>query len=139
MTAPITLVLNGEAVNALFPEGSEARVKLSNAAIQAMLKGIDSREVMKGLLDVRARLIQEVREACYQDLGIGDGFGSPVYLGDRARCPIIDAVKERFSAEVDSAARAAAETLKPGMAEAIQRAIDRFVTKSLSIKLEPSS
>lgn len=138
MTTPITIVLNGEAVNALFPEGSEARLKLSDAAIKALGSSINGAKINAEISTIRQRLIDDVRTQILKEDNLLDRFGA-VRLDAGHIAMIRERVQGHFTASINEAIAAALHAPGADIEARLNAAIDRFVTKSLSIKIEPAS
>lgn len=59
----ITIVLNKEAVDALFPEGSEARLQLAHSAIQSVVKNVvKPTQISAELLAIVERHVEQAKQ-----------------------------------------------------------------------------
>lgn len=133
------IVLGHEAINALFPEGSEARIELQRHVMQCFvqqhLKASAVTKEVRDLVDVAKR--DAVKEAA-RELGIGSSWGSVTLSDDfkrKLRDLARDAHSEAAREAMREAANQAAESMRKDLEYMIRSRLEQTVQKELMAKV----
>lgn len=133
-----TIILNTEAVQALFPEGSEARVKLQDTVLRKIAEqhlknaGIgDLAPQLRTELNRALEELQRARSRAINEALNGQGFRTDwgVQLNVETKAAITSAVKEAVGAQISAAIRervdAQLEKISGTIAHDVQAAVNR--------------
>lgn len=140
----ILLRLDSSALNALFPEGSEARIDLQQAVISEFVKkhikpGALGPGVLRELETVRADVLSEINRAkeemaqkVLKDQGvIRDVFGR-IELKNEAKATINEATRKVMQNEI----AIAAEKLRDEISGAVEAAVNRMTENEVRMALK---
>lgn len=135
MTKTTTIILDRDAVNALFPEGSEVRVKLQDTVLGLLAKQFVAAYTSQSPEMVRLRGMMDAtyREAL-QEQGILNRFGH-VELGARLKQDIQSAAAQQVVNALGDTITAKIEECKPQIMERVQPAMDKLTSRWLEAEV----
>ena len=121
----VTIVLNKDAMNALFPEGTEARLVLSSAAVKAMAEqhikpAHVGKEVMEIITDAHSRAVTEALRSA----GIST-YGRHASVSGEIQKQIKVVVREEIDKTIDAAVK---EAVGPAVAN-ISARLEEMITR----------
>lgn len=139
-----TIVLNKDAMNALFPEGSEARIKLASSAVKAMAEqSIKPGAIGAGVVEIieeqRDKAVQQALAALHigsrwDDFQLSDKFKETLRHNARveverqvneAITKAVADIREQIEARVESIVNARIhDAVNKKVAEAVKKAVD---------------
>jgi hypothetical protein len=142
MNQPIKLQLNAEAIEALFPEGTQARIELQNAVVaeftrkhlrdKALGDNVQAQieRARADALDAVKRAKSAVVDQALTEIGAGKNYNG-VYLSDTMKREIAEqarrAVRDEIAKDVTEHVQAAAANLKAQITESAQSAVSRLL------------
>lgn len=131
---PIKLQLNADAIAALFPEGSQARVELQNAVIAEFCrKNIKNSLVISSSIEkkIEAARSQVIEDAVFK-LGMDKGSYGTITVGTAVKEKIHVAVRDAMMTDVNNMIGAMVETLRGTIEHNAKVAVNRMTDKMIA-------
>lgn len=123
-----TIVLNKEAMNALFPEGSEARLQLATSAIKAFAESsIKPAMISDKILAIIDEQRKAVTHEVLKELGVTASWGGTSFRQD-----FLDKLKNEAANSVSAAITA---SIKP-MVERAQAQLQEQIERTLQSRMQ---
>lgn len=142
MNTPATIVLNKEALNALFPEGSEARVQLATSAIKSLATSTIKPTYVS---DAVIKLIDEARSSAVADVLKGHGVtahysgGRHIFSDDfkrSLRTELTGQLAGMMKTEAQAAIKNAMEDVPAAIATTLHNLLNAEINRQVGDKLK---
>lgn len=133
MTQPIKLQLNADALAALFPEGSQARVELQNAVVAEFVrKHIKIAALGSGIQLQIEKAKKEAIEVALGEFGLKKDTWGAMKLTSVAQGSIADATRAAVRQEVTDQIAVAVNLAKSTVTHDAQAAVNRLVNGEIA-------
>lgn len=133
MTQPIKLQLNADAIAALFPEGSQARVELQNAVVAEFVrKHIKIAALGSGIQLQIEKAKKEAIEVALGEFGLKKDTWGAMKLTGAAQGSIADATRAAVRQEVTDQIAVAVNLAKGTVTHDAQAAVNRLVNGEIA-------
>lgn len=130
----VNIQLDLAALNALFPEGSEARVNLSRAVAASLCERLAIKET-KHLADEHKTALQKVVKETLTNMGMGTGWQGVVVIEDRVRRAIQEETQKDVKAVISTEIATAIHEQKGALNDRIEEIFTRRIDEAMGIKL----
>lgn len=136
----VTIVLNKEALDALFPEGSEARLKLASSAMKAFLNSaVKPTQISDSITNLITSHVNAAKEEALREIGFIENWAGNFRISPR----LYEAIQDRAKTDVHAAIgetigpyiEKALATLEPQLQAMLERQTERRLAELMKDKL----